>query len=200
MGDITEEEGSRETTGKIRGSVICDKNLTMQNGGWGYNAQSIAKGDVMTRDQLVRFLANCVVRNMVLLVNVGPDRHGVIPDLEQKRLRGMGAWMAKMGEAIYSTRGGPWEPVDKQYGYCYKGSVVYVHLLKEYAGNTFKMPPLGALRVKKVFEVYTGRLLPYEGDQAVTIRDIDRTASPADSVVAVVFDAEIRVFGSSSIH
>ena len=54
------------------------------------------------------------------------------------------------------------------------------------------MPPLGALRVKKVFEVYTGRLLPYDGDQAVTVRDIDRTASPADSVVAVVFDADIR--------
>jgi alpha-L-fucosidase len=140
----------------------------------------------------VRYLANCVVRNMVLLVSVGPDRHGTIPDLEQKRLREMGDWVAKMGEAIYSTRGGPWEPVDKQYGYCYKGSVVYVHLLKEYAGNTFKMPPLGALRVKKVFEVYTGRSLPYEGDQAVTIRDIDRTASPADTVVAVVFDAEIR--------
>jgi alpha-L-fucosidase len=192
MGDITEEEGSRDTTGKVRSSVICDKNLTMQNGGWGYNAQSIAKGDVMTRDQLVRFLANCVVRNMVLLVNVAPDRHGAIPDLEQKRLREMGDWMARMGEAIYGTRGGPWEPVDKQYGFCYNGPVVYAHLLKDYAGNTFKMPPLGALRVKKVFEVYTGRLLPYDGDQAVTVRDIDRTASPADSVVAVVFDADIR--------
>ena len=156
MGDIIEEEGSRETTGKIRSSVICDKNLTMQNGGWGYNARSIANGNVMTRDQLVRFMANCVVRNMTLLVNVAPDRHGVIPDLEQKRLREMGDWMAKMGDAIYGTRGGPWEPVDKQYGYCYKGSTVYVHLLKEYAGNSFKMPPLGKLRVTKVSEVYTG--------------------------------------------
>jgi alpha-L-fucosidase len=129
---------------------------------------------------------------MTLLVNVTPDRHGVIPDLEQKRLREMGEWMTKMGDAIYGTRGGPWEPLDKQYGYCYKGSTVYVHLLKEYAGNEFKMPPLGKLRVTKVSEVYTGRSLPYEGNQEVTIRDIDRTASPADSVVAVVFDGEIQ--------
>jgi alpha-L-fucosidase len=192
MGDIIEEEGPRETTGKIRSSSICDKNLSVQNGGWGYNAQAIANGNVMTRDQLVRYMANCVVRNMILLVNVGPDRHGVIPELEQKRLREMGEWMTKMGDAIYGTRGGPWEPVDHQYGYCYKGHTVYVHLLKDYAGNTFQMPPLGQLRVTKVYEVYTGRLLQYDGDHEVTIHDIDRAASPADSVVAIVFDGEIQ--------
>jgi len=192
MGDIIEQEGSAETTGKIMSSEICDKNLTMQNGGWGYNAQSVASGNIMTRDQLVRFMANCVVRNMTLLVNVGPDRHGVIPDLEQKRLREMGEWMTKMGDSIYGTRGGPWEPVDKQYGYCFKGSTVYVHLLKEYAGTTFKMPPLGALRVAKAYDVYTGKALAFDGTQGLTIHDIDRTSSPADSVVAVVFDKEIR--------
>ena len=69
--------------------------------------------------------------------------------------------------------------------------------MKEYPGSTFKMPPLGALRVTKVYEVYTGRLLPYDGDQEVTIHDIDRQASPADSVVAVVFDREIRAVWKS---
>ena len=191
MGDVIEEEGSKETTGKIRSSVICDKNLTMQNGGWGYNARSIASGNVMTRDQLVRFMANCVVRNMTLLVNVGPDRHGVIPEIEQTRLREMGAWMAKMGDAIYGTRGGPWEPVDKQYGYCYKGSTVYVHLLKEYVDNSFKMPPLGKLHATKAYDVYTGKPLTIEGGPEVIIRDIDSTSSPADSVVAVVYDGEV---------
>ena len=192
MGDIIEEEGPQETTGKIRSSVICDKNLTMQNGGWGYNAKSIANGNVMTRDQLVRYLANCVVRNMVLLVNVGPDRHGLIPGIEQQRLREMGRWIAKMSDAIYGTRGGPWQPVDYEYGYCYKRSVVYVHLLQDYTGNTFKMPPLGKLRVTKVYEVYTGRLLSHQGDREVTIHDIDRTASPADTVVAVAYDGDVQ--------
>lgn len=192
MGDIIEEEGPRETTGQIRDSEICDKCLTIQSGGWGYNAASIAANKVMTRDQLVRYLANCVVRNMTLLLNVTPDRHGVIPELEQERLREMGAWMAKMGDAIYGTRGGPWEPVDRQYGYCYKGATVFVHLLKDYAGDTFQVPPLGKLRVKKVYDVYTGKALPFEGDNGVTIRDIDRTSSPADSVVAVVYDDEVR--------
>jgi len=193
MGDIIEEEGPKETTGKIRNSEICDKNLTIQDGGgWGYNAQSIAANKVMSVGQLERYMANCVVRNMTFLLNVTPDRHGVIPELEQQRLREMGAWMAKMGDAIYGTRGGPWEPVDRQYGYCYKGSTVYVHLLKDYAGNTFQMPPLGKLKVTKVYDVFTGKSLPFTGDSGVTISDIDRTSSPADSVVAVVCDDEIR--------
>src|SRR4029079_17893362 len=42
MGDIMEEEGPSETTGKIRSRIVCDKNLTMQMGGWGYNAESNA--------------------------------------------------------------------------------------------------------------------------------------------------------------
>ncbi len=192
MGDIIEQEGSGETTGKIRSDVICNKCLTMQNGSWGYHAESVANGNIMTRDQLVRYLANCVVRNMTLLVNVGPDRHGVIPALEQQRLREMGAWLSKMGDAVYGTRGGPWEPVDRQYGYCYKGSTVFVHLLAEHAGTTFQVPPLGGLKVKRVYEVYTGRPLPFEGDSSVTVRDIDRTASPADSVIAVEYHDEVQ--------
>jgi alpha-L-fucosidase len=192
MGDVIEEEGPRETVGPIRSSTICDKNLTMQMGGWGYNADSVAQGKVMTRDLLVRYLANCVVRNMTFLVNVAPDRHGVIPQLEQDRLLEMGAWLSKMGEGIYGTRGGPWQPVDKQYGYCFKGPVIYVHLLSNYVGTTFIIPRLRNLRVTKVYDVYTGRPLSYEGDGQITIRNIDRTSSPADSIVAVEYNADIR--------
>jgi alpha-L-fucosidase len=192
IGDIIEQEGPAETTGPIRSSQICDKNLTMQGGGWGYNAKAVATGNIMTRDQLIRYLANCVVRDMTFLVNVGPDRHGVIPDLEQKRLREMGAWLDKMGDAVYGTRGGPWQPVDRQYGYCYKGSTVYVHLLKDYTGDTFKIPPLGSLRVKQATDVYTGKPLVFDGDRDITIHGIDRTESPADSVVAVQYDADIQ--------
>jgi alpha-L-fucosidase len=193
MGDIIEQEGSAETTGPIRSDEICDKNLTMQNGGWGYNADAVLKGHVMTRDQLIRFLANAVVRNMPLLINVGPDRHGVIPQIEQDRLRELGQWLAKTGDAVYGTRGGPWNPKDRQYGYCYKGSTVFVHLLKDYSGTSFTVPPLGTLKPTKAYDVYSGAALPSDtgDDGSVTLRGIDRAQSPADSIVAVVYDSEI---------
>lgn len=195
MGDIVDQEGSFETTGKMRTSAICEKCLSMNgDGSWGYNAPLYASGRVTTRDQLVRYLANCVVRNMVLLVNVSPDRHGVIPELQQQRLREVGAWMAKMGESIYGTRSGPWEPADRRYGYCYKGSTIYVHILKEYPGDTFKFPPLGNFKAVKAYQVYDGKPLAFAGndDGGVTVRGFDRTVSPADSVIAVSFDHEIQ--------
>ncbi|MGB8356522.1 MAG: alpha-L-fucosidase [Chthoniobacteraceae bacterium] len=193
MGDIIEEEGPRETKGPIRNAVVCDKCMTIQNGGgWGYNAKSISAGNVFRTEALIQYLANSAVRNMTYLLNVTPDRHGEIPEIEQQRLREMGAWLAKTGDAIYGTRGGPWEPVDGQYGYTYKGSTVFVHLLKAYPGDTFKMPPLGKIRVKKVYDVFTGKELEFDGDSAGTISGIDRKSSPADSIVAVFYDQNVR--------
>ena len=194
MGDIIEEEGPRDTKGPIRSREICDKCLTMQMGPWGYSAEAIAKGKVMARDAVIRYLANCVVRNMVLLVNVTPDRHGVIPELEQQRLREVGAWLAKAGKAVYGTRGGPWEPVDGKYGCCYSGNTVYFHLLKEYSGDTFRVPPLGNLRVVNAGEVIGGKTLEFAGDgkDGTLVRGIDRTASLVDTVVAVQFSGEVK--------
>jgi alpha-L-fucosidase len=193
MGDITEEEGSRETTGSIRSSVICDKNLTMQNGGWGYNAEAIARGNVMSRDQLIVYLANCVVRNMTLLVNVGPDRHGVIPQIEQDRLRELGQWLGKTGDAIYGTRGGPWNPVDHQYGFCYKGSTIFVHMLKAYPGTSFTIPPLGHLHGTKAYRVYSGEPLEIEiaDDGSLHINKINRKECPIDTIIAVEYNERI---------
>ena len=192
MGDIVEEEGPRETTGPIRSSTICDKCLTIQDGGWGYNAESVAKGRIMTRDQMISYLANCVMRDMVLLVNVAPDRHGMIPPLESQRLRDVGEWLGQVGDGVYGTRAGPWQPVDHQYGYCYKNATVFVHILRGFSGAAFRLPALATLRVQKVYDVYTGKPLAFDGDGAVTIRGIDRRASPADSVIAVVYDREIK--------
>ena len=62
----------------------------------------------------------------------------------------------------------------------------------KHPGNTFTMSPLGRLRVQKVYEVYTGKPLAFKGDSAITICDIGRASSPADSVVAVVYDQPIQ--------
>jgi alpha-L-fucosidase len=194
MGDIIEEEGDRHTVGKMRTSVICDKCLSMQSGAWGYDTEAVAQNRLMSRDQIVRYLADCVVRNMTLTLNVAPDRHGVIPPLEQRRLREVGAWLAKMGQAVYGTRGGPWDPIDGQYGYCYKESTVYAHLLKDYREENFTMPPLGDLRAVSVVDVYTGKPLSFEQSKqgGVIIHGINRTDSPADTVVAVQFNGEVN--------
>lgn len=40
------------------------------------------------------------------LLNVGPTKDGIIPTIQEERLRQMGAWLSINGEAIYETE--PW--------------------------------------------------------------------------------------------
>lgn len=191
IGDINEEEGGRVTTGPIRNTTYLNKCMCIQRGPWGYHPPSLGK--TFSSDDLINYLANCVVRNMTLLLNVTPDRHGVIPEIQQERLREVGAWLKKTGDSIYGTRGGPWEPVDGKYGYTYKGSTVFAHLLKGYDGTEFRIPPVGDLKVTKVYNVYSGKELAYapENDGTV-VTGIDRDSSPADTIIAVDYDRPIR--------
>lgn len=55
---------------------------------------------------LVRLLADVVSKNGNLLINVGPQADGTVPPLQRRALEGLGAWLARHGQAIYGTR--PW--------------------------------------------------------------------------------------------
>jgi alpha-L-fucosidase len=195
IGDIGDEEGSGETTGKIRSSTIVDKCLSLERGPWGYTTEAHTKPNgIMSGDELIRYLANCAVRNMVILINVAPDRHGAIPEKQQKSLRDLGTWLAKTGDAFYATRGGPWQPVDRQYGYTYKGKTIYVHLLKDYKGDSFTMPPLGTWRVVSASDVFTGQPVAFSGGegQPIALSKLDRTSSSVDTIVAITFEHEVK--------
>jgi alpha-L-fucosidase len=74
---------------------------------FGYNAQETA-ADILTGTQLVHLLADVIAHGGNLLINVGPDGTGHIPDLQQRPLHELGAWLDANGEAIYATR--PWTP------------------------------------------------------------------------------------------
>ena len=72
---------------------------------FGHNAKETA-ADTLTGTQLVHLLADVVAHGGNLLINVGPDGAGHIPDLQQRPLRELGAWLDRNGDAIYATR--PW--------------------------------------------------------------------------------------------
>ena len=72
---------------------------------FGYNAKETA-ADTLTGTQLVHLLADVVAHGGNLVIDVGPDGAGHIPDLQQRPLRELGAWLDRNGDAIYATR--PW--------------------------------------------------------------------------------------------
>jgi alpha-L-fucosidase len=72
---------------------------------FGYNKQEKPDDFLSVRD-LVRLLADIVSKNGNLLLNVGPKPGGEIPEVQLDRIKGVGAWLAVNGDAIYGTR--PW--------------------------------------------------------------------------------------------
>ncbi|MDR1061094.1 MAG: alpha-L-fucosidase [Clostridiales bacterium] len=70
---------------------------------FGYNQ---AEGDehLLSPQNFVRLLAKTVAYNGNLLINVGPKADGTIPENQASRLRYMGEWLGRNGEAIYGTR------------------------------------------------------------------------------------------------
>lgn len=73
-----------------------------------------------------------------LLLNVGPMPDGRIEPRQADRLRELGAWLAKNGDSIYGTAGGPFRP-EKWGCSTSRGDTVYVHILKR-PGNRLSLP------------------------------------------------------------
>ncbi|WP_232247231.1 alpha-L-fucosidase [Kitasatospora azatica] len=189
MGDYASEEGGSVPTGAIRTGKLVEKVFTV-GGTWGYNSTAT----VMSYGTTMNILVNCWVRNMTAMVNVGPDRHGTVSAPQANLLRQIGTFMSACGQSIYGTRGGPWNPVDGQYGFTYKDNTFYVHLLPGYSGTSFTTPSIGDAQVTRVFDVRSGNNLSFTvgADGRVAISGIDRTTHPQDSVVGVTLDRSVQ--------
>jgi alpha-L-fucosidase len=77
-----------------------------------------------------------------VLLNVGPTPEGVIEQCQVDRLKEIGEWLAKYGDSIYGTRGGPFKP-GKNVAATRKGNKVFVHILA-WPADVFRLPALPA--------------------------------------------------------
>lgn len=192
IGDVHAEEGGSATSGDIRFEQNGEKCVSLQKGGWGYRPN----GKVFNFDEVSVFLSNCVVRNINLLLNVAPDREGVIPQNQQEVLFQTGNWLSKVGDGIYGTRGGPWQPLFGEYGFTFKENKIYCHIYKDYRDNkkgTFTSQSIGKKKVSKVINLYDGKELSFvkNKDNTITISGIDYNLNPAVTVIEITLTSTI---------
>ncbi|MBP8258925.1 MAG: alpha-L-fucosidase [Verrucomicrobia bacterium] len=96
--------------------------------------------EMKSLQECIRTLVLCAGGDGNLLFNVGPMPDGRIEPRQVDRLKEMGAWLARNGESIYGTRGGPWKPA-KAMASTRKGATVYLHVL-EAPGARIELPAL----------------------------------------------------------
>jgi alpha-L-fucosidase len=92
--------------------------------------------------QCLRTLVACAGGDGNLLFNVGPMPDGRIEPRQVARLKEMGDWLAKYGESIYGTRGGPWKPT-KAMASTRRGNRVYLHVF-QWDGEEIELPAIPA--------------------------------------------------------
>jgi alpha-L-fucosidase len=107
-------------------------------GGWSYRPD----GRTRRFEECARMLVNCAAGDGNLLLNVGPLPTGEIAPDQQQVLRQMGDWLARYGESIYATRGGPFRNGEWG-GATFRDKMIYLHFLK-WSGNTQQFGPLKA--------------------------------------------------------
>lgn len=148
---IFERDLPGENTAGLSGQAIARLPLeTCQtmNGMWGYKMADQNYKDART---LIHYLVRAAGRNANLLLNIGPQPDGRLPDTALARLAEIGKWMQKFGPTIYGTRGGEMEP--REWGVMTKkGNIRYLHIL-DYQDQALFVPFTGfKVKSAKVFE------------------------------------------------
>jgi len=95
------------------------------NESWGF---TISDDHYKSPEELEEMLIRAAGNNSNLLLNIGPMPNGEIQDDFVIRLHAVGEWLARYGDSIYGTRGGPIAPAD--WGVTtQKNDKIYVHVL-----------------------------------------------------------------------
>lgn len=194
LGDYKDEEGGAEVKGPIRNKDIFQKCMTTA-GAWGYDRGAVEGGRVISSEAIVEMLVNCVVRGMVLLLNVGPDRHGVIPTPVADSLKKAGKWIDSCRDAIYGTRSGPWHPEDRKIGYCYRGNKLFVHLMKEHRGGEFSLPEFAA-QVRAAKDLVSGHPLTWRRENGHLVFQGMPPGDTPNRVAVIELDRDVATFST----
>lgn len=150
------------------------------NRAWGYNAND---KQFKTSAELIQYLVRAAGYDSNFLLNVGPMPNGKIQPEFVERLRDIGSWLAKNGDTIYGTRGGPIEP--RPWGVTtQKGGEIYLHVLGVH-DRALLLPRLG--------RAYESATLRATGEKVEIIEARDGTVfvlpssanDPVDNIVVV---------------
>ena len=129
--------------------------LTM-NESWGYSPHDTEN---KSSRHLVHTLCEIAGRGGRLLLNLSPKGDGALPSEQLERLKTVGQWLSRNGEAITGTHPGlePWQfygPATR------KGQMLYLHLLMR-PYDTVSVRGVPIKRIASVRELGSGRELSF---------------------------------------
>lgn len=133
--DLPGENKAGYSAGTEIGNLPLETCQTM-NGMWGYKVKD---QNYKSSKELIRLLVKTAGKGANLLINIGPQPNGEIPELALDRLKGMGEWLKKYGETIYGTTAG--DIMTAEWGTTTrKGDKLYIHILTDNMPQFITLP------------------------------------------------------------
>ncbi len=153
-----------------------------QSGQWAWGGH---KDGVKPFAACLEMLIRCAGGDGNLLLNVGPMPNGQIAPEQAERLKELGAWLAKYGQSIYGTRGGPFKP--GAYGASTrKGKTIFLHLWG-WSKGSLMLPPIPAKVLRsRVLTGGTAEVRQTPAGLGISLPQADR--QPMDTVIALELD------------
>ena len=133
--DLPGENKAGYSAGTEIGNLPLETCQTM-NGMWGYKVKD---QNYKSSKELIRLLVRTAGKGANLLINIGPQPNGEIPELALDRLKAMGEWLRKYGETIYGTKAG--DIMTAEWGTTTrKGDKLYIHILTDNMPQFITLP------------------------------------------------------------
>ena len=176
---IFERDLPGENTAGLSGQEISPLPLetcNTMNGMWGYKINDQNYKDATT---LIRYLVKAAGMGANLLLNVGPQPSGDLPETALMRLKEMGQWLKENGETIYGTEAGPF-PAQSWGTSTRKGDRLFIHVM------TPETPAIllpTDLKVKKAFEYATGNPVKFSRHGSHTLIELEAMPEGADYII-----------------
>lgn len=164
--------------------------------GWSYRGEDGFKGP----EDCIKMLVSCTTGGGNLLLNFGPRPDGTFAEGEARVARAMGEWLAKYGDAIYGTRGGPYRN-GSWGGSCHKDNKLFLHLYQmPQAGMSFDPLPAKVVSARTLtgapveFSQNDKELLVKvaKGDQDTPVTVVELTLDQALEVGDIIGSAKLE--------
>lgn len=155
----------------------------------GYWAWHGFQNKIIPYEEVLHRLIRCAGGGGNMLMNVSPMPTGEIDPREADRLKNVGQWLDVHGEAVYGTKGGPYQS-DYHVASTRKGNTIYVHVMEFPDDGIVRLPKPGPNLVKS-------RLLSGGAVNAIQSQNgIEITVAPENrfkgaTVIALEFDQPV---------